>query len=99
MNANRSKNLGPAGQWMIFAGAPSVAMALVTCAQDSLVRAVGQGAFPYVVVAIVGASFVFSMAVYRRVPPRRVIPIGIVGWMLTFSLLFWYFWFGPGSLR
>jgi len=98
MNENPS-SIGPAGRWMIFAGAPSIAMAVVTCAQDSLNDAVGQRAFPYVGVGIVATSFVLSMVVYHRIPKRLIIPIGIVGWLLTFSLVCWYFWFGPGALK
>ena len=99
MNEKYPYKVGQAGRWMIFAGVPSIGMAVVTCAQDSLNHSVGQRAFPYVVVGIVGLSFVLSMAVYHRLPKWLIIPIGIIGWILTFSLVCWYFWFGPGALR
>ena len=92
--------IGPGGRWLIFAGVPHVSVAATACAQDWLVRVVGEKAFPYVGVGIVGATFVICMVFYHRIPKRFVIPLGMVGWVISFSLLSWYFVFGgPGTLK
>ena len=96
------KFIGPGGRWMIFAGAPMffVALLLAVTGKDlPLGGLVGDKAAAYLTTAIVVAFFVVAMVLYGRIPKPFVIPIGITGWVLTFVLSCWYFWFGPGALK
>ncbi|HXR03560.1 MAG TPA: hypothetical protein VN836_02500 [Verrucomicrobiae bacterium] len=90
--------IGPGGRFMIFSGVPGFGVAIVlTCAYDPMEHLVGQDASPYVMVGIIITLYVVSMFLSNYLPKRFVIPVGIVGWALMLSLLYWYYCFGPGA--
>jgi hypothetical protein len=62
-------------------------------------RFVSEAALPYVFVFTQVALIILGKLLYERVPRRLVIPIGVVGWLVTFSLLWWFFTFGPGGVK
>jgi hypothetical protein len=91
------------GRWLIFAGIPTafLAVMLVTTLphgiEPELSNAVGEKALPYVVFftpAVIGFG---GLVLYEKFPKRLVLPFGIAGWVLGLSLIYWYFWFGPGA--
>jgi hypothetical protein len=96
--------IGPSGRWLIFGGIPVAVVAILLVStlrhgflglEDSL----GQNVTPYVVFftpAVIGFG---SMFLYDHFPKRLVIPCGIVGWIVGMSLIYWYFWFGPGAFN
>lgn len=57
----------------------------------------GQNVAPYVVFFIPIAFIFGGMVIYDHFPKRLVVPCGIVGWIVGMSLIYWYFWFGPGA--
>jgi len=57
----------------------------------------GQNAAPYVVFFTPVVIGVGGMVLYDYFPKRLVIPCGIFGWIVGMSLIYWYFWFGPGA--
>ena len=64
-----------------------------------LEHAVGGKMFPYVLGGVPAALVIVAWALYGRVRSKFDIRLGIIAWILTFSILAWFFWFGPGALR
>jgi hypothetical protein len=86
----KKEQIGNAGRWAIFSGAPMVLYALQACTYERLVHVVGERLGPYIGLGIGGIIIVLSLIVYDHVPRRLVFPIGIVGWIVTLSLMYWY---------
>lgn len=95
MNDKQPFGVGPGGRFMIFSGAGMVFFALSMYLLKPLERTVGEKALPYVIVGMVILNVVLVMYFYGRCPKRLIIPIGIVGWLAAFLLLFLWNWFGP----
>ena len=38
------------------------------------------------------------MVLYNYLPRRIMILVGVICWVLAFTLLFWHFWFGAGAI-
>jgi hypothetical protein len=101
-NSMKEKYIGSGGRWLIFAGIPlAICAALFVIAEPNhrLQHAVGEKAFPYILFFTPAAIVIGGMILYDHFPKRLVIPIGIVGWIIHFTLLCWFFWFGPGALK
>ena len=102
MNEKYPSGIGPAGRWLIFSGIPLAFWALffaLTEPHHALERAVGENVYPYLVVGVLSVLVIAGKILYERFPKRWVIPLGIVGWVLTASVFCWFFWFGPGALK
>lgn len=82
----------------IYFGFPVFFIALLTPLFERLPRLVGEKYFIYVTLGIALAVIALSLVLFDRIPKRFIVPIGIIGWMLTLSLIAWFFFFGPGSL-
>ena len=94
--------IGPSGRWLIFAGIPMAVWAIffaITEPHHALEHAVGEKVFPYILGGVPAAAVVGSMVLYKYFPKRLIVPIGTIGWILAFSILAWFFWFGPGALN
>ncbi|MFZ1074593.1 MAG: hypothetical protein WAO21_14290 [Verrucomicrobiia bacterium] len=103
MNEKPPHGVGPSGRWLIFAGLPVAILGILLVStlrhglEPGLANAVGEKALPYVLFftpVVIGFG---SMALYEHFPKRLVVPLGILGWIVGLSLIYWYFWFGPGS--
>jgi hypothetical protein len=100
MNNKYPHGLGPSGRWLIFGGIPMAIWAIFfafTEPHHALEHTVGGKWFPYIVAGVPAILMVGAMAIYGRFPNWLVSPLGIVGWIVTVSVLCWFFWFGPGS--
>jgi len=51
----------------------------------------------WIVWGVAGIIGVFMMVVYDHISKRFVLPIGIIGWILTITLWCYWSWFGPGA--
>ena len=98
MKDKNPHGIGAAGRWLIFAGVPWAIIAVfIVCGQGSLDRVVGEKALPYVIFGTAAIFAIGGMILYNYFPKQYSIPVGIAGWAVTFLLLFWYYWFGPGA--
>ena len=99
MKKKYPSGIGPAGRWLIFAGIPLAILAilLATTLHDGHIRGVGENFLPYVVAGVPAIIMISAMALYDYFPKRLVIPFGIIGWIVNFSVLNCFFWFGPGA--
>jgi hypothetical protein len=98
MSQNKSNNIGPAGRWYIFSGIPFAFIALYHIAAEELLDSfVGEKASPYVDLFVIAAIAIGALVLYDHFPKKLVFPLGITGWVISLSLLYWYFWFGPGA--
>lgn len=61
-------------------------------------HALGTTTAAWILFGFVLTAFVIAMAIYKYVPAKRVIPIGVADWFLAVAITLWYFWFGPGAL-
>jgi hypothetical protein len=91
--SSNEKLIGAGQHWMIFAGIIGPCLAALACAFEPLVQIFGDNVGCYVALGIMMAIFATIMILYDHVPKRFIIPIGIIGWMLTFilamGLVFW----------
>jgi hypothetical protein len=102
MSAKPPDKIGRAGRWLIFAGIPTAVVAVLVVSTlhhglNQIPQFVGEKAAPYIVFftpVVIGFG---GMFLYEHFPKRLVIPCGLVGWVIGFSLIYWYFWFGPGA--
>lgn len=85
------------GRRGLFFGIPAIGFGILMCKAEVIAHAVGERAYPYVYFGMFILLAVIGMVLYNHVPKRWIIPLGISGWVTTFSLTFWYFWFGPGA--
>src|SRR5258706_5554314 len=103
MNKQYPHGIGPQGRWFIFFGIPVAILGvlLVTTLphglEPGLANAVGEKALPYVLFFTPVAVGIAALVLYKYVPKRLVIRLGIVGWIVGLLLIYWYFWFGPGA--
>jgi hypothetical protein len=85
------------GRWTIFLGVPAIGFAVLLCKaktiEDFLNVNVSVKFFPYAFFGAMAALVVAGMILYNFVPKHWVLPLGIAGWVTTFSLLLWYFVF------
>ena len=101
MNQKHPYGIGPGGHWLIFAGIPLAICAILltsTMTDDGGIRGVNEKFLPYVIAGVPAAIVISAMVLYDHFPKRLIFPLGIIGWVVNFSVLFWYFWFGPGAL-
>jgi|SRR5450756_113561 len=100
MNKKYPHGISPMGRWLIFAGIPMAAGALFFALSEphhALEHAVGAKLFPYILAGVPTTLMVGGMVLYDHFPKRLVVPLGIIGWVISVSILCWFFWFGPGS--
>jgi len=101
MNQKYPYGIGPGGHWLIFAGLPLAICAIFfafTEPHHALEHTVGEKVFPYIVFFVPAIIVIAGMVLYDHFPKRLVIPLGIIGWIVNFSVLFWFFWFGSGTI-
>jgi hypothetical protein len=97
---NEPHKIGSGVRAWIFWGAPMffyVVLGIPT--YEPLARFVGEKIAPYIVIVFGGLITIITMIVDDYIPERLFIPIGVIGWALTFSFLYWYYCFGPGALK
>jgi hypothetical protein len=87
------KYVGPGGRGRIYFGAPLFVMALLAQHFERLLDKVGARTGVYVALGICLVIFAVSLVLYDRIPPKLVVPIGIIGWLLTLSLILWLSFF------
>lgn len=101
MNKKHPYGIGPTGRWLIFAGFPFSFCAILltsTMTNDGGIRGISEKFLPYVIAGVPSALMIGGMVLYGYLPKRLVIPVGIIGWAISVSVLCWFFWFGPGAL-
>lgn len=93
MDENSQSRVGIFGRYIIFAGTGMVFMAVCTFMPESTERVIGEKALPYAFLGLIAASIFATGYFYDRCPKRLIIPIGLVGWLLTCLLLLLHNWF------
>jgi hypothetical protein len=92
------KFVGPDGKLNIYFGLPIfVVIALAMTVFGRLNHIIGQKLDIYVDLGIALVILAVSLFFYDRIPGRLVIPVGIIGWLLTLALVIWFCFFGPGA--
>lgn len=84
------KYVGPSGCARIYFGAPLFVMALLSQYFERLLDKLGAKMGVYVALGVCLAIVAVSLVLYQRLPPKFVVPIGIMGWMLTLSMILWF---------
>jgi hypothetical protein len=85
------------GRFTIFFGVTAVGCVVILCRGEAIAHIVGEKFYPYVFSGAMIIWIVVGMILYNCVSKRWHIPLGIAGWITSFSLAFWYYWFGPGA--
>jgi hypothetical protein len=87
----------------MFFGVPMLPIAVFLCLiclfDAPIGRVLGNRAFGWFIYGSCTVFGVLGMLLYDRVPPRLAAPLGTLGWIISFTLLYWFFWFGPGALN
>jgi len=97
--AIEDKYVGFWGRVKIYLGAPVFIMAatgVLTPAEKLLTRALGDNVATYVTLGIILVVIAMSLVLYDHTPKNLIVPIGVIGWLLTLALIVWFFFFGPG---
>jgi hypothetical protein len=93
------RGLGPFGTWIIFWGASTFFLIVAAIKHEVLTRVFGSTLDAYVPLVIGSVLCAISLFLIDRIPRKTAIAVGIVGWVATFSLAYYWVWFGPGALR
>ena len=88
MNEENPFGIGAGGRFFIFSGIGMAFVALFMYLLKPLEHMVGGNTLFYVIIGMVMLNGVLVMLAYNHCPKRLVIPIGIIGWLLAFLLMF-----------
>ncbi len=87
------KFIGPTDRLRIYFGAPLFVIAVSSVFFERLLHMVGVGTGAYVGLGIALAIIAVSLFLYDRISKRFIIPVGIIGWLLTVVLVVGLFFF------
>jgi EamA domain-containing membrane protein RarD len=82
---------------MIFAGVPCGLLCMLLVASTPLDHLVGDKVWIWGFCVAAGILAALGLVAYRAIPRRLILPLGIVGWIIAFGLLFVGVTFGPGA--
>lgn len=82
----RKKYIRRSDRVRIYFGAPMFVIAISVPLLEPLTRLVGTSAGAYIWLGIALAIIALSLFIHDRLPDRSIIPIGIIGWLLTILL-------------
>jgi hypothetical protein len=103
MNQKYPHGIGPAGRSLILGGVPVAITSILLAStlrhglEPGLANAVGEKALPYFVFFTPVVIGLGSITLEKYYPKQLAIFFGIAGWVTGLSVLYWYFWFGPGA--
>lgn len=95
--------IGASGRWLIFSGLPVAILGVLLTSlfrhglDRGLVKLVGEKALPYVLFFTPVTIGLLGFILYKYLPKRILAPCGMVGWVVGLTLIYWYFWAGPGA--
>jgi hypothetical protein len=96
--AIENKYIGRTGRMRIFSGAPfSVITTLMFFFGERFLNKVGNTTGAYLGLGIFLVIVATGLFLYDRIPEKLVIPIGIIGWLLTLFLFVWFSFWGSGT--
>jgi hypothetical protein len=82
------KYVGGAGRMQIYFGAPIFIIAVLgKMFFEKLLNRAGTETGVWVAFGVALVIFMTGLILYEHVPPKFVIPIGIIGWMLTLAMI------------
>lgn len=86
-----NKYVGQTGRLKIYLGAPVFVIAIfVAPFFEKLLSTFGSATGAYVGLGIALVIIAASLYLYAYIHDKFVIPIGIIGWMLTLAMIFWF---------
>jgi EamA domain-containing membrane protein RarD len=88
MNKQNPRGMNEGARRMIFAGVPVCILAALVLI-DSVEHLISEKVWPYIFLVTVGIVTALGMVAYRATPKRLILPFGIIGWLISFSILFW----------
>lgn len=83
---------------MVFAGVPVCIMMVSAEILYHFEPNISDFAFACIFWTIVMFVAIIGMIGYSIIPKPFVLPLGIIGWLIFFGVLFWKFWFGSQVL-
>jgi hypothetical protein len=96
--AIENKYVGAGGHGRIYAGAPMSIMAfLMFFYGEKFLNKFGNATGAYLGLGIFFVILVAGLILRDHLPPKLLIPIGIIGWLLTLSLFIWFGFFSPAA--
>ena len=78
------------GNISIYSGVPAFSLVLLGPIFEPLARRFGNTAAPIIFLLAWLVLVALSLALYDWLPRRLVMPLGLLGWVLTFAAAFWY---------
>lgn len=84
-----TKYIGRVGRIKIYLGAPFFLAVILLCLFGEKLR-FGTTMGTYLGLGLFLAVIAVSLYLYDRIPPKWIVPIGIIGWLLTVALAVGY---------
>ena len=84
---------------MIFFGVAVLLVMVLGCMGERLSHILGERVFIYIFFGTMMIISILGVFAYNLTPKRLVVPLGIACWIISFSILCWWAWFGPGALK
>lgn len=84
------KYVGFRGRYMIYSGVPIFIIALVSPCFERLLDRLGTATGAYVFLGLAMVILAVSLGLYDRIPAKFIVPIGVIGWLLTLSMILWF---------
>jgi len=97
LNGLEHRFIGGRGTMGIYSGVPILFMVLLFPANEPLAHKFGDTIALCILLGLVSFFAGLSLFFYDRIPRRFIIPIGLLCWLLTFTLALWYSFLGPGA--
>lgn len=92
------KYVGLGGRIQIYMGVPIFFIAIfVAPFFDKLITKFGSATGSYMELGMMLVILAVCLYLYARIPEKIIIPIGIIGWILTLAIILWHCSFGPGA--
>jgi hypothetical protein len=91
------KYVGFGGRIKIYLGTPIFVVALLAPFFERLLSKYGAEAGAFIALGIFLVIIAVSLVLYDRIPAKLIIPIGIIGWMLTLLIVLWHGFLRPGA--
>jgi hypothetical protein len=90
-------NISLFGRFCIYWGATMPIVALIIVNLQYVSKPFGDTCAGYFMLAATTLQWIFSRITMDRLSTKTILIVGIIGWLIAFAILFYYYTFGGGA--